>query len=62
MPGREHAADVLALGRDDVEVGRRAEVDDDHGRAVALLGGDGVDDPVGADLARIVVADRDARS
>ena len=60
-PGREHAADVLARRRDDVEVRRRAEVDDDHRRAVALLGGDRVDDPVGPDLARVVVADRDPR-
>ena len=59
-PGSEHAADVLPLGRDDVEVRRRAEVDDDHRCAVAVLRGDGVDDPVRADLARVVVADRDA--
>ena len=56
---REHAADVLARRRDDVEVRRGAEVDDDHGSAVALLRGDRVDDPVGTDLARVVVADRD---
>ena len=60
-PRREYAADVFALRRDDVEVRRGAEVDDDRGRAVALLRGDGVDDPVGADLARVVVADRDPR-
>ncbi len=59
MPGAMHAADVLALGRDDVEVRRRPEVDDDDGRAVALLGGDGVHDPVRPDFARVVVADRD---
>ena len=60
-PRREHAADVLAVRRDDVEVRRRAEVDDDARRAVALARRDRVDDPVGPDLARVVVADRDAR-
>ena len=58
-PRREHAADVLALRRDDVEVRRGAEVDDDDRRAVALLRRDRVHDPVRPDLARIVVADRD---
>ena len=57
-PGRENAADVLPVGREDVEVRRRAEVDDDARRAVALLRGHGVRDPVGPDLARVVVADR----
>ena len=61
-PRRQHAADVLALGRDDVEVRRGAEVDDDDGRAVPLLRRDRVHDAVRPDLARIVVADRDARS
>jgi hypothetical protein len=59
-PRREHAADVLAIGRDDVEVRRRPEVDDDRGRPVALLHRDRVRDPVGADLSRIVVPQRDA--
>ena len=59
--GSEHATDVLTLGRDDVEVRRGAEVDHDHRSAVAVLRGDGVDDPVGTDLARVVVANRDAR-
>ena len=58
-PGREDAADVVAVGRHDVEVRRRPEVDDDHGRAEARLRGDRVDDPIGTDLARVVVADRD---
>ena len=35
-PGREDAAHVLALRRDDVEVRRGAEVDDDARRAVPL--------------------------
>ena len=55
----EHAADVLAGRRDDVEVRRRAEVDDDRRGAVALLRRDGVHDPVRPDLARIVVEDPD---
>ena len=59
--GREHAAHVLARGRDDVEVRRGAEVDHDRRRAPALARGDRVRDPVGADLARVVVADRHAR-
>ncbi len=57
---REDTADVLALGRDDVEVRRGAEVDHDDRGAVALLGRDRVHDAVRADLARIVVANRDA--
>ena len=59
-PRREHAADVLARRRDDVEVRRGAEVDHDRGRAVALARRDRVRDPVGPDLARVVVADRHA--
>ena len=59
-PRREHAADVLALGRHDVEVRRRSEVDDDARRAVALLRGDRVGDAVRAHLARVVVANGDA--
>ena len=60
-PRREDAAHVLARRRDRVEVRGRPEVDDDARRAVALAGGDRVHDPVRADLARVVVADRDAR-
>ena len=51
--GREHAAEVLALRRDDVEVRRRAEVDDDRRPALRSR-------PrprprsVGADLARVL--------
>ena len=59
-PRRQHAAHVLALGRDDVEVRGRAEVDHDDRGAVPLLRGDGVHDAVRTDLARVVVADRDA--
>ena len=49
-PGRDRAAEVLAVGGDGVEVDPGAEVDDDAGAADALVGGDRVDEPVGADL------------
>ena len=49
-PGRDRAAEVLAVGRDRVEVDPGAEVDDDAGAADPLVGGDRVDQPVGADL------------
>src|SRR5262249_29766522 len=58
--GRENAADVLTVRGEHVEVRRRSEVHDDAGRAVAVGGGDGVRDPVRADVARVVVEDRDA--
>ena len=61
MPGAMTPPDVLALARvDAVEGGRGAEVDHDHRARVALVGGDRVDDAVGADLARVVVEDRHA--
>ena len=44
--GRNRSADELALLVDGVERRRRAEIDDDEGRAVLLNGGDVVDDPV----------------
>ena len=56
--GRDRAAEVFALGRDGVEVDPGAEVDDDAGAAEALVGGDRVDEPVGADLERVVDPDR----
>ena len=59
-PRRENTADVLPRDRDDVEVRRRAEIDDDRGRAVTLPGRNRVRDPVGADLAWVVVTDRDS--
>ena len=59
IPGASTPPTYSPVGRDDVEVRRRAEVDDDARRAVALLRGHGVRDPVGPDLARVVVADRD---
>ena len=54
----EHAAEEVALGADDVEVHRRAEVHADRRPAEALADRDGVGEPVGADLARVVVAQR----
>ena len=44
--------------RNDVVGDRGAEVDDDAGRRRPVVGGDGVDEPVGADLARVVDPDR----
>ena len=61
-PGAMMPADVLARRADDVVGDRRAEVDDHARAAHALVGGDGVDEPVGADLARVVHPDRHARS
>ena len=57
-PGRDRAAEVLAVGRDGVEVDPGAEVDHDAGAAEPLVGGDRVDEPVGADLVRVVDPDR----
>ena len=48
--GGDRAAEVLAVVGDGVEVDPGAEVDDDAGAAEALVGRDGVDQPVGADL------------
>ena len=57
-PGRDRAAEVLALGGDGVEVDPGAEVDDDAGAADPVVGGDRVDEPVGADFERVVDPDR----
>ena len=59
-PGRDHAAEVLALGGDHVVVDRGAEVHRDARAADALVGGDGVHEPVGAELLRAVDPDRHA--
>jgi hypothetical protein len=59
-PGRQRAADVRSVGCDDVEVGRRAEVDDDRRRAVQALRGEGIDQPIGAHLSRPIDAHGDA--
>ena len=57
---REHAAEVLAVRRDDVVVDRGAEVDRDARRPDPLVGGERVHQPVGADLVRVVHPDRHA--
>ena len=51
-PGRDRAADVGAVGGDAVEGRRRPEVDDDRRRAVEARRREGVDEPVGPDVAR----------
>src|ERR1700723_3738526 len=56
--GRDDPAEVLAVGGDGVVGDGGAEVDDDAGSAETLVRGDGIDEPVGADLAGVVVADR----
>jgi hypothetical protein len=58
--GGEHPPEVLALGRDDVEVGRGPEVDDDDPALGLVVARDGVGDAVGADLARVLDEDRHA--
>jgi len=61
--GGDGSAEELAFGGDDVEGGGGAEVDDDDGRVRArrileeLVGRDGVDDPVGADVDGVVGED-----
>ena len=54
----DDAAEVLARRGDDVVGHRRAEVDRDAGPAELCVGGDRVDDPVGAELVRVVDPDR----
>ena len=56
-PGGDDAAEELAVGRDDVVVDRGAEVDHHAGGVEAVVGGDRVDQAVGAELARVVDAD-----
>ena len=56
--GRDRAAEVLAVGRDGVEVDPGAEVDHHAAAADPVVGGDRVDEPVGADLVRVVDPDR----
>ena len=57
--GGDGAADVITAGRDGIEGGGGAEVDDDAGGLVEVKGGGGVHDAVGADLPGIVHADLD---
>ena len=49
-----------ALCGDDVERGRRAEVDDHRRAAVPIVRGRAIDDAVGADFLRIVDVNGDA--
>ena len=58
---RDDPAQVLARGGDRVVGDRGAEVDHDARVADPLVGGHRVDEPVGADLARVVDPDRHAR-
>ncbi len=55
--GADDSAQVFAFGRDAVEGGGGAEVDDHAGASVFIEGGDGVDDAVGADFGGIVIVD-----
>ena len=55
--GCKHASDEIPFGRNDVEVRRRPEIDDDRRRAVTRVCRDGVDDAIRPDVARIVVED-----
>ena len=57
---RDRAAQIGAVLGDHVDRGRGAEVDDDDRPAEALERRHAVDDAVGADLVRVVVADRHA--
>ena len=58
-PGADRAAEVLAVGGDGVEVDRRCRSrPTTQALAEALVGGDRVDQAVGADLERVVDPDR----
>src|SRR6266404_3682140 len=59
--GRDGAADVFALRRDDVEGGGGAEVHHDAWPAVLRESGHAVHDAVGADFGGIIYLDRHAR-
>jgi hypothetical protein len=56
--GEDDPAEILSVRRDGVVGDGRAEVDDDARPAETVVCGDRVDEPVGPDLARVVVADR----
>ena len=63
--GTNHAAEILASGRHRIERRRRSKIDDDERYvpldAVNLIGGDRVDDAVGADFRGMLVKERHAR-
>ena len=60
--GGDRATEVLAVARDDVEGGRRAEVDDDAGASVQVVRPDGVGDAICSHLLGVVVEDRHSRA
>ena len=57
QPRRDDAAHKGAVRVDDLDIGRRAQVDHDARRAVDGTGRHGIGDAVGADLGRVVVVD-----
>ena len=57
---RDGAADILCVRRQRAEGRRCSEIYDDKRAAVFGVGGDSIDDPVGADLLRIIVFDDQA--
>ena len=61
-PGAIDSAHIRAVLGDHVDGGRGAEVDDEDRPAETLERRDAVDDAVGADLVRVVVADGHRRS
>ncbi len=60
--GGDGAPQVLAVDRDGVEGRRGPQVHDDAGASVEVVGADGVGDPVGTDLLRVVVEDGHPRA
>ena len=58
--GSDRTAHVVAVGVDDIEVGRGAEVDDHDRRAIPLAAGNGVDDAIGAHLGGVLHGDTHA--
>jgi glucokinase len=58
--GRDRSSQIVPLRIDCIEGRGRAEVHQDAGTAVEVMGGNRVGDPVGPDPARVVVLDADA--
>ena len=58
MARGDDPAGILAAGVDDVEGNRGAEVHHDRRRSPKSARGNGIGDPIGPDLRRVVVADR----